>query len=184
MAIKLVLVRHGEATWNRLGKIQGQVHTPLTDQGKIQAQQLAHELKTQKIDKIYSSKLLRAQQTAEIIQKHVKAPVFYDHGLGAREFGDFSGQTIQAVESGYPKLVEDWYAKKPEFRPPNGESTQEFLERTAKFLDKLANNDNNDKTVLLVTHREVIQMAIHLISQTPLSELKLAKNCQKYELIL
>ena len=76
MAI-LFLIRHGESEWNRAGRIQGQINSPLTDLGIGQAKAISSyfskNLINQKL-KIYTSPLYRAIHTAEIIAKGINYP--------------------------------------------------------------------------------------------------------------
>ena len=66
----IYLVRHGQTDWNIEKKhTQGHTDIPLNENGKKQAEQLAQSISNLKIDKIISSDLLRAKETAEIINK-------------------------------------------------------------------------------------------------------------------
>lgn len=77
----LFAVRHGETEWNRLGKQQGHLDTPLTDLGLRQARALAEGLAGQGIEAIYSSDLGRAMQTAQTIGERLGLAVVADVGL-------------------------------------------------------------------------------------------------------
>lgn len=67
--MKLYLVRHGQTNWNLEGRIQGQTNIPLNDKGRKQAQQAKEKLQNIPIDLIICSPLMRARETAEIIEK-------------------------------------------------------------------------------------------------------------------
>ncbi|TME99823.1 MAG: histidine phosphatase family protein, partial [Chloroflexi bacterium] len=63
-ASRLILIRHGESTWNRERRIQGQLDPPLSEQGHEQARRVAGRLARRQVDGLYTSDLLRASQTA------------------------------------------------------------------------------------------------------------------------
>src|SRR5215472_13058737 len=64
---RLLLVRHGESTWNAGGRIQGQLDPPLTERGLAQAQEVAERFAGHRLAGLYSSDLVRAMGTAEPI---------------------------------------------------------------------------------------------------------------------
>ena len=93
----LILVRHGESEWNRVGRIQGQVNSPLTDLGISQAIGISDYLSriflNQELE-IYSSPLERAIQTAQIIAKginHLSSGVIIEERLNDFNLGEISG---------------------------------------------------------------------------------------------
>jgi len=63
-ASRLILIRHGESTWNRERRIQGQLDPPLSEQGHEQARLVAGRLGRREVEALYTSDLLRASQTA------------------------------------------------------------------------------------------------------------------------
>ena len=63
--MNLILIRHGETDWNRIGRCQGVADIVLNENGKKQARDLAHSLRDHNIKAIYSSDLKRARETAE-----------------------------------------------------------------------------------------------------------------------
>ncbi|WP_340007121.1 histidine phosphatase family protein [Paenibacillus sp. FSL K6-0276] len=65
------LIRHGSTAWNKEGRAQGHTDNPLDTEGLQQAALLAERLSTEQWDYIYSSDLLRARQTAEVIAKRL-----------------------------------------------------------------------------------------------------------------
>jgi len=73
---QICLIRHGETDWNVLGKLQGRTDTVLNDRGILQAKQCAEHLKEMKWDFIITSPLLRAKQTAMILNEEIKVPLF------------------------------------------------------------------------------------------------------------
>src|SRR6266508_1920358 len=68
--MRLIIVRHGESEWNRIGRYQGQQDTPLSELGARQAEALARRLTHEPIDIIFASPLQRAAKTAQAIARH------------------------------------------------------------------------------------------------------------------
>src|SRR6185436_91891 len=69
-AMRLIIVRHGESEWNRVGRYQGQCDAPLSDLGLRQAEALARRLSDEPLDVIFTSPLQRAAKTAEAIARY------------------------------------------------------------------------------------------------------------------
>ena len=152
----LILVRHGESEWNRAGRIQGQVNSPLTDLGISQARAISDYLSgiflNQELE-IYSSPLKRAIQTAEIIAKgidHLSSEVIIEERLNDFNLGEISGTY------GWDKVAEIFPAQAQlklqdpmRFHPSGGESGIEFQARLRSLLEDLM----DDGTLkLMVSH--------------------------------
>ena len=93
----LILVRHGESEWNRAGRVQGQVNSPLTDLGINQSKAIRDYLSgiilNQELE-IYTSPLDRAIQTAEIIAQGINYPIsniIIEERLNDFNLGEISG---------------------------------------------------------------------------------------------
>ena len=106
---RVLAIRHGETSWNVDTRIQGQLDIALNDTGRWQARQVALALADERIDAIYSSDLLRAQQTAQTIAGRGSAGsgsggeddrrVTTDIGLRERSFGIFQGSTYAEIDA-------------------------------------------------------------------------------------
>ena len=102
------LVRHGQSVWNAAGRIQGQIDVELDEIGLQQAQRIAERLKREPIAAIYSSPLLRARSTAEVIAAGFRLPVRLDARLMEYDFGVISGLTWNEVAENHPELANRW----------------------------------------------------------------------------
>jgi broad specificity phosphatase PhoE len=91
------LIRHGETEFNVRGITQGHVDSPLTENGITQAKEAAKLLKDIHFDAIFSSDLLRAQKTAEIIRAERDLAIQTTHLLRERNFGAGDGKTGDAL---------------------------------------------------------------------------------------
>ncbi|WP_379135700.1 histidine phosphatase family protein [Paenibacillus sp. sgz500958] len=72
---RIGLIRHGSTYWNKEGRAQGYTDNELDEEGKQQAEAIAERLSKEQWDVIYSSDLLRARQTAEIIAQRLGLPI-------------------------------------------------------------------------------------------------------------
>ena len=152
----LILVRHGESEWNRAGRIQGQVNSPLTDLGISQARAISDYLSgiflNQELE-IYSSPLVRAIQTAQIIAKgidHLSSEVIIEERLNDFNLGEISGTYgWDKVAEIFPEQAQLRLQDPMRFHPSGGESGAEFEARLRSLMEELKGDDT---TKLLVSH--------------------------------
>jgi len=152
----LILVRHGESEWNRAGRIQGQVNSPLTDLGISQAGAISDYLSgiflNQELE-IYSSPLERAIQTAQIIAKgidHLSSEVIIEERLNDFNLGEISGTYgWDKVAEIFPEQAQLRLQDPMRFHPSGGESGAEFEARLRSLMEDLKGEDT---TKLLVSH--------------------------------
>ncbi|WP_288791993.1 histidine phosphatase family protein, partial [uncultured Corynebacterium sp.] len=78
MARRLILLRHGQTTYNATSRMQGQLDTELSEEGRQQARNIAPVLTEMGVAKIVASDLSRAAVTAQIVAEHLELPVTYD----------------------------------------------------------------------------------------------------------
>lgn len=90
----IYFVRHGETDYNLEGIVQGQLDIPLNNKGIHQAHELKNKLKVLDIDVIFSSPLLRAKQTAQIIHENLNVEIKYDERLKEFFAGNMQGTKI------------------------------------------------------------------------------------------
>src|SRR3990167_4625255 len=89
----IYVVRHGESEWNVKGLIQGQSDSPLTQSGERQAFLLAKELKNIKFGAVFSSDLVRAKRTADMIALERSLAIQTSKALIERNFGKLEGKS-------------------------------------------------------------------------------------------
>lgn len=156
---RLYLLRHGESEWNILNKIQGQKDTNLTSKGILQAKQVAKSLANEKIDKIYSSDLKRAFDTAKIIGQSLGLEVNCLKELREINFGVWEGLTTNEVKEKYMKEHTVWMTKPHELIIPNAEKLIDLQERLLGFINLLIKKNEN-KNHLIVSHGASIKAMI------------------------
>jgi probable phosphoglycerate mutase len=155
---RLVLVRHGESTWNALDIVQGQANAPgLTDRGRRQAATLAHRLQDRPVVALVSSDLTRARQTAQIIAERVGTAVVLDERVRERDLGVFEGgpsTDLTADATG----VEGTRVVDADRRPAGGESVRDLYDRVAWFVDSVREGPDG-VVVVVVCHGGAIRVA-------------------------
>ena len=139
---QILFIRHGETAWNRIKRIQGHIDIPLADTGLAQAQRLAVRLareahEGQRIDAIYSSDLMRAQQTAQPFADALGLPLQLREGLRERAYGVFQGHDSTEIETLFPDAYAAWQTRDPGFAPDGGESQRAFYHRVLHALEPI-----------------------------------------------
>jgi broad specificity phosphatase PhoE len=152
---RLLLLRHGQSSWNAEGRWQGWADPPLSALGAAQARAAADRLADAELTAVVASDLERARRTAEIVAERLDLPVLPpEPDLRERDIGDWSGLTTAEIEQGWPGWLTAWRAGELE-RPPNGESRAEIAARVMAVLERLAIQEGS---LLVVTHGGVIHL--------------------------
>ncbi|KVD26214.1 histidine phosphatase family protein [Burkholderia ubonensis] len=139
---QILFIRHGETAWNRIKRIQGHIDIPLADSGLAQAQRLAVRLAREtrdgaRVDAIYSSDLMRAQQTAQPAADALGLPLVLRAGLRERAYGIFQGHDSMEIEARFPDAYAAWQTRDPGFQPEGGESQRVFYHRVLHALEPI-----------------------------------------------
>jgi broad specificity phosphatase PhoE len=165
----LLLIRHGQTDWNLQHRLQGQLAVPLNAVGIAQTRSAASKLRLLHFDAIFSSDLLRAKQTAEIIAGELGLPIQFDPRLREICLGRWEGHTVLEAGSRFPEDVEFWVKNPIDWRVPGGgESTQDVATRMQAFANQVARQYPAGK-LLVVSHGQVIGTLTCLSRGEPLS---------------
>lgn len=146
------IIRHGQTEWNVKKILQGSNNIPLNQEGEKQARNLGGAFKNIKIDAVFSSDLIRAKRTAEIIALEKKLAVETTKLLRERRYGRFEGKKAEALAE-FDKM-KDALSKQErfKFKPyPDVESDEELVGRVITFLREISVSYIG-KTVLIVSH--------------------------------
>jgi broad specificity phosphatase PhoE len=149
---RLFLIRHGETGWNVEGRYQGQADPPLNQEGLRQARSLARRLRGRGLDVLYTSPLLRARVTTDIVSDVLHAPVRVDARLMEINLGRWQGRLATDIEREDPELFRRWHAEPWAVRPPEGETLAQVQERVFAAADDILNRCHG-QCVGVVTHR-------------------------------
>lgn len=153
-------LRHGETEYNRKGLFQGQIDIPLSEVGREQAKAAQEELlgKSLRFDKIFSSPLTRAIETAELLTGEKRETFFLDERLKEICFGQYEGTDFRDPDSPIHRFNDD-----PASYVPTGgaESFEEVLTRTDSFLNDLKKESGR---ILISTHGGVIRSFLRTLA--------------------
>ena len=149
----LILVRHGETTWNLRNYYQGQSETNLSELGIVQMQIVARLLDSKSFHTVYSSPLERARHSAEIIVGNSNMPLSIDKNLMEMDLGCWVGQDYRVSE------VENWF----ENAPHGGETGSVFLSRLSTFVSYSMPSILQGSCSLIVGHGLVIQGLLSIL---------------------
>ncbi len=155
-ACELIVVRHGETTWNALGKQQGQLDSPLSPLGIRQAEAIAARLADEEFDFLYSSDLLRAHSTSERIAAATGHDIIPEPGLRERHLGIFQTLTMQEVRKRYPEDYARFESGDPDYVIPQGESARQRHDRAVAAVAAIAARHPAGR-VVIVTHGGILQ---------------------------
>jgi probable phosphoglycerate mutase len=166
---QLLLIRHGQSTWNAEGRIQGWADPPLDDTGREQAWRLARRLADEKLGivAVYSSPLLRARQTAEEIAQTLGLPVQTDDRLKENGVGAFTGLTGQEVEQRFPEWLARLKATAEWVPPPGGESRDAFVNRSVAAMTDIVTH-HPEQTVAVVSHGGTLGVYLAHLLEIPI----------------
>lgn len=152
----LLLARHGETDWNRDGRFQGHADPPLNDLGRRQAHALAELLAHEHLEAIYSSDLLRAQETAQIVAMQRGMDVILDPQLRERDVGEWSGLTRAEIDERFPSQIQAWR----EGRVVVGETREALSGRVLEAARRIS-AAHPEGVVLVVSHGGALRMLRH-----------------------
>lgn len=154
--MELYIVRHGETLWNRDKRLQGSVDIELSDYGRELAIKTGEALADTRIDKIFSSPLKRAYETASLIRGKHEIEIQTDDRLRELSFGCFEGQN-------FTELIKDdsitmkYFFKEPHLyqAPADGETLEHLIERAGNFMQEIIEPlslDSSIERVMIVAH--------------------------------
>lgn len=159
MAVRILLIRHGETAWNR-GKIfRGTHDVPLNDNGLEQARHLAEALRGREIHAAYTSPLSRATETARVVlEPHGLDPVV-EQGLKDFHYGDWTGLEEAVVAAKWPEEHEQWTKAPHGLRVPGGDTLTEVREKAFGAMENLV-RAHDGQTIALFAHRVVNKVLV------------------------
>lgn len=153
--MRLYFVRHGETDWNKARRVQGHSDILLNEYGKYLARETAVGLADVRFDLAYTSPLMRARETAELILDGKQVPIVVHEKIKELGFGAYEGICISG-EHKAPETEEfnKFFTDTAHYVPAQGaESIEELLGRTREFLEELYQDQElHDKTILVSSH--------------------------------
>ena len=163
----LILIRHGESQWNLENRFTGWVDVPLSPKGEEEAREAGKKLQAFKFDQAFTSVLVRAINTLQIVlevldQKMI--PVTKHEALNERMYGDLQGlNKAETVEKFGEQQVKIW-RRSFDIPPPGGESLKDTAERVIPYYEQeIWPELAKGKQVLVVAHGNSLRaLVMHL----------------------
>jgi broad specificity phosphatase PhoE len=152
---QLLLIRHGQSTWNADGRWQGHFDAPLSELGERQAAAAVDAVAALGIAGLVTSDLQRAHRTAELVQPP-EVSIVVDAALRERDAGAWTGLTRDEIEERYPGDLAAYRSG------PGFEGDDALLARVVPGLTALVPGPD-DEVVLVVTHGGVIRVLERLL---------------------
>jgi broad specificity phosphatase PhoE len=150
----LYIVRHGVTDWNQSQCIQGQLDIPLNDAGRSQAALVAERLASLGATALYSSDLLRAYETAQIIAQAVGLQIIQKPSLREMHFGAWQGLTVDEIRERDPECYAARREQPHDVPPPGGEVWRQFYQRSVKSIHDILHATDAER-VIVATHSGV-----------------------------
>ena len=180
--MKLYIVRHGETEWNKARKIQGQVDIPLNEFGRTLAKKTAKGLADIKFDLCYTSPLVRARETAELILAGGTTQIIEDARIEEMAFGEYEGRCCSKKGWELPDEFGRFFDGPDRYQAPEGgEDFAQVKKRTGEFLNELCKKtEYQNSNILIATHGAALAGMLNNIKGRPLIEYwgdGVHKNC-------
>jgi broad specificity phosphatase PhoE len=154
----IYLARHGETDDNARGVVQGWIDTPLNERGRVQARELVHSVADLGLAAIWTSHLLRASETAEIVGGALGIEPRVDPRLAESRRGDWEGRALTEIERSDPDGWTAWRRGGAGFRfPGGGESLDEHQARVIAALEDIR---TGPVPALVIAHGGSIRCAL------------------------
>jgi 2,3-bisphosphoglycerate-dependent phosphoglycerate mutase/probable phosphoglycerate mutase len=169
---RIILLRHGQTDFNVTGRMQGHLDSILTPVGHEQAAAAAPVLAALGPDRLISSDLRRAADTADVVGAACGLPVKFDARLRETHLGQWQGRTVVEIDRDYPGAIPAWRSD-PTWAPPGGESRVDVVTRSRPVVEELdgefADSTEESETVLLVAHGGLIAGLVTGLMELPTS---------------
>jgi broad specificity phosphatase PhoE len=164
--LNLYLIRHGETEWNQQSRLQGHTDVRLSEEGLRQSELVAERFRGTPADAVYSSDLLRAMQTAEIVGRAVGLEVIPRAELREANFGSWEGRTRAENERDADGLYDAYKADPMAFRPPGGEAIGAMIERVWNEFERIGREHPTGTVVLVTSGGPIKGIALRLLRGT------------------
>ena len=166
----LILIRHGQSIWNAANLFTGWENVGLSEKGILEAKNAAEELTNINFDSVFTSELIRAQKTAEIIiegnSQTKPTSIISDLRLNERHYGDLQGMNKDDARKEFGEEQVHIWRRSFDIPPPNGESLKMTAERTLPCFDELIMPELKlNKNVLVSAHGNSLRSIVMKLEQ-------------------
>ena len=180
--MEIYIVRHGETVWNKEKRLQGTADIELNEFGRALAIETGRNLANVTINKIFSSPLKRAYETASLIRGNRDIEIETDDRIRELNFGDYEGQLFNELFNDESTTFQHFF-KHPELfvADKNGETLEHLIERATDFMkDKIEPLADKYERIMIVAHGALNKAIMSYIKQHDISMFwsgGLQKNC-------
>ena len=166
--MNLILIRHGQSEWNALNQFTGWKDPDLTAKGIEEAHNAGRIINNLNInfDLVFTSALIRAQNTAEIILKEINQPLstIKNQALNERNYGDLAGLNKDDARKRWGNEQVHIWRRSYDIAPPGGESLKDTGERVLPFFMKeIYPHVCKGKNVLVAAHGNSLRSLIKFL---------------------
>ncbi|MCM1157717.1 MAG: histidine phosphatase family protein [Bacteroidales bacterium] len=180
--MEIYIVRHGQTVWNASNLLQGSVDIELNEKGRALAGETGQNLENTAFDKIYSSPLIRAYETACLIRGHRNIPIIRDERLRELNFGVNEGKNIKELLADTTDPFHHFFRHPELYRAPErGETLEHICERAAEFMREIIEPQAEEtERVMIVAHGAINKAVMCHVKQHGISQYwsgGLQKNC-------
>ena len=166
--MNLILIRHGQSEWNALNQFTGWKDPDLTAKGIEEAHNAGRIINNLEInfDLVFTSALIRAQNTAEIILKEINQPLstIKNQALNERNYGDLAGLNKDDARKRWGNEQVHIWRRSYDVPPPSGESLKDTGERVLPFFMKeILPHVCKGKSILVAAHGNSLRSLIKFL---------------------
>jgi len=155
----LLIIRHGQTTWNVEHRLPGQLPgVPLNDNGRQQAARLADALSVLPISAVISSPLERARETADFIAKGRDLTIQLEPDLMDTDIGPWAGQVMEELTKNDPAWKE--YVKDPTVAPEGIETFPQVQQRSIAAIERWRKQEDIGAYPAFVAHADVVKLIL------------------------
>lgn len=167
----IYLIRHGETDFNRQGVVQGSgINAELNEWGWAQASAFFNAYQHVPFDKVYTSALIRTQQSVKGFLDSGIAHETYE-GLNEISWGNREGRTPSSMDSQYYKdLVMSWRAGETSLAAEEGESPEDVLKRQLPVIETILSRPQ-ERTIIVAMHGRAMRILLTSLLRKPLVEM-------------
>lgn len=166
---RLIFVRHGQSEANQKSCFSGRMDVGLSTVGQQQILAVAQTIRSEKPDRIFTSPLTRAKQTATAIADACETELQICHELVEQDYGAWDGMLFEDVKRQYADHYRAWSQGDPQIAPPQGEAMVDVGVRGDQFLGRIRGVEDGNQTLVVVAHAGILQAIMCRLLGTPLS---------------
>ena len=157
--VEVLLIRHGETAGNIRKTALGTTDLPLNENGIRQAEHMRDLLSGETFEAVYSSPLIRAKTTAEIVAKPHGIGLTVVRELEERHYGDWENIAVDDIKERFPEAYAKWQNDLPDYAIPGGETARQNFHRVANAVETILSHHQSG-TIVIVSHLGCIRNLI------------------------